>query len=565
MNENLISSDLISKDDDKNEMNHNDEIKSSNNSEKKRNKAIINQITEIINKYQANKQKEEMACEELLNYIKDNNINITEIKDYDNSTIIQYYCSNKQEYHLNCMFLCLEKLLEEKDMVPYLLNEDITKMNIFEISSDIGDIKIFRILKKYLKNNQSILNQLINENSDRTNIFHVAADKNKAISLLFYFSFYHKNNSYLNIKNRSSWTPLHIACYRGNYEFVQYLVNLGADINCPDNENKTPLFYAVQSDSIKIVKYLILCGANKKIKDKRNKIAIDFTSDKNIHDILEDKNIFRVAFKCETNYQSLKNHHRNILMVVLLIFMIILHLFIIIKYRISDFIHKCYDQNNFILELLLLIMNIIFEILGIVIYIFFQISGINKKNNINNKNPNNNKFCIKENGIEYYEMFKYNENICVKCQRVKEMNTQHCIACDICIDNFDHHCFFLNCCIYNNNKIYFKIFLVEILITVFLNLLTSLIFFMDFIKYPKIYYGIIYNKSEFDKNGLYDFIIYALDILYFVTALFFILASIIPFLFGLITEKCSKNKNKNAIKNKPNAPLLPINTDANKV
>ena len=379
MNENLISSDLISKDDDKNEMNHNDEIKSSNNSEKKRNKAIINQITEIINKYQTNKQKEEMACEELLNYIKDNNINITEIKDYDNSTIIQYYCSNKQEYHLNCMFLCLEKLLKEKDMVPYLLNEDITKMNIFEISSDIGDIKIFRILKKYLKNNQSILNQLINENSDRTNIFHVAADKNKAISLLFYFSFYHKNNSYLNIKNRSSWTPLHIACYRGNYEFVQYLVNLGADINCPDNENKTPLFYAVQSDSIKIVKYLILCGANKKIKDKRNKIAIDFTSDKNIHDILEDKNIFRVAFKCETNYQSLKNHHRNILMVVLLIFMIILHLFIIIKYKISDFIHKCYAQNNFILELLLLIMNIIFEILGIVIYIFFQISGINKK------------------------------------------------------------------------------------------------------------------------------------------------------------------------------------------
>ena len=121
-------------------------------------------------------------------------------------------------------------------------------------------------------------------------------------------------------------------------------------------------------------------------------------------------------------------------------------------------------------------------------------------------------------------MFKYNENICVKCQRVKEMNTQHCIACDICIDNFDHHCFFLNCCIYNNNKIYFKIFLVEILI-------------------------------------IYDFIIYALDILYFVTALFFILASIIPFLFGLITEKCSKNKNKK----KPNAPLLPINTDANKV
>ena len=59
--------------------------------------------------------------------------------------------------------------------------------------------------------------------------------------------------------------------------------------------------------------------------------------------------------------------------------------------------------------------------------------------------------------------------------------------------------------------------------------------------------------------------IYVLDILYFVTALFFILSSIISFLFGLITEKCSKNKNKKTIKNKPNEPLLPFNTDANKV
>ena len=59
----------------------------------------------------------------------------------------------------------------------------------------------------------------------------------------------------LNLRSASSWTPLHIACYRGNYEFVQYLVNLGADIDCKDNDNKTPLFYAVQSDNIRIVKY----------------------------------------------------------------------------------------------------------------------------------------------------------------------------------------------------------------------------------------------------------------------------------------------------------------------
>ena len=561
MNENLISS--SSTNDDKSDISQNEEIKSNINLDKNNNKIIINQINEIINKYKTTKQKEEIACEELLKFIKDNNINITEIKDLENSTIIQYYCSTKQDYHLNCIFLCLEKLMQEKDMIAYMFNEDFSKMNIFEISSDIGDIKIFRILKKYLKDNQMILNQLINSNDNKRNIFHIAADKNKVMSLLFFYSFYYNNTSYLNLRSASSWTPLHIACYRGNYEFVQYLVNLGADIDCKDNDNKTPLFYAVQSDNIRIVKYLVLNGANKKIKDNKNKMAIDYTSDKNIYDVLEDKSIFRVAFKCEINYQSLKNHHRNILMIVLLLLTIIIHSFIIIKYKSSNFIHKCYHKLDvsFSFELSLLIMNIIFGILGIVIYIFFQIKKKNYKNNTVNKISNNNKFCLKENGIEYYEMFKYNENICVKCQRVKEMNTQHCIACDICIDNFDHHCFFLDTCIYNKNKKYFKIFLVEILITVVLNLITSLVFFIDFIKYPEIYYGIIYNKAEFDKNRFFDFLIYTLDILYFSLTLFFILASIIPFLFDVISDKklCSKKKHKETVNNnKTNAPLLPI-------
>ena len=143
------------------------------------------------------------------------------------------------------------------------------------------------------------------------------------------------------------------------------------------------------------------------------------------------------------------------------------------------------------------------------------------------------------------------------------MNTQHCIACDICIDNFDHHCFFLNCCIYKNNKIYFKLFLVEILITVLINLLTSFVFFIDFIKYPKIYYGVIYNDEDFDKNGFYDFLIYFLDIIYFSAALYFILASIIPFIVNLIPKKkahsIKNNKNSDNSCYKSNSPLLPIN------
>ena len=556
MNEDISNN--TSTNDDKNEINSNSEIDNENKEIKIKNNAAINEITQILSKHKKNKEKEDFVSEEIVKYIKENNININEIKDEDDSTIIQKYCREGEDYYLKCMLLCLEKLMDENKLNQYLLNENTTKMNIFEISCEMGEIKIFRILQKYLKGNQFILNHLINDNNDgKTTIFHIAADKNKIISLLFFYSFYYNNISCLNIKNKSTWTPLHIACYKGNYEFVQYLVNLEVDINSKDNENKTPLFYTIQSHSSKIIKYLILSGANKKIKDNRNKMAIEYSNDKIINDILEDKSIFDIAFKCQTQYKSLKNHHRNIYMLLLLIFMIFFHLFLIIKYKSSNFLQKCYQEKNFSLEFSLLILNIIFQICGILIYIFFQYT---KKARNTKNNNNNNKFCIRENGIEYYEMFKYNENICVKCQRVKEMNTKHCIACDVCIECFDHHCFFLNACIYYKNKKYFKIFLYEILITVFLNLFTSLIFFIDIIKYPKIYYGIITNDIEIKKNGFYDFIIYLLDILYLCLALFFILASIIPYIFDFIYRKkiLSKSKVENTSNDKAKALLIPM-------
>ena len=560
MNENLISSNSTNEDISSEEITHSNFIPT--NPELIKNKTIINQITEILNNCKKNKQKEELTCEEILNFIKNNNINITEIKNVENSTLIQIYCCKSEDYNLKCMLLCMDKLLNEKEIESYMLNEDSSKMNIFEMSSEIGDLKIFRLLKKYLKDNKNILNHLINIRSEgKINLFHIAADNNKIISLLFFYSFYYNNTSYLNLKNKSSLTPLHIACYRGNYEFVQYLVNLGADIDCIDSDGKTPLFYAVQSSNVKITKFLILSGANKKIKDNKNKTVIELTSDKDIYNILENKNIFRIAFKCETNFQSLKNHHRNIFMLILLIFLIIFHLYIIIKYKASNFTKKCCENKNFSFEISLLIMNIIFEIFCILIYIFFQLLKKKKLDN-NNKNINYNKFCIRENGIEYYEMFKYNENICVKCQRVKELNTQHCIACDMCIDNFDHHCFFLNICIDNSNKKYFYLFLAESLFTIIVNLLTSFVFFIDFVKFSKIYYGLIYNDITFERTIIFDFIIYILDILYFLLSLFLILSSIIPFIFYVESKKKLKSEEKKNNSNKSDAPLLPINTNS---
>ena len=523
--------------------------------------SIISDITSILNVSKKEKEKEEEVCDKILKYINEGNIDIIKLKDDKNYTIIQKYCLNKEDYHLKCILLCLEKNMSEEQIIKYLLNNDnIDGMNIFEICSDVGELKIFRILKKYLMDNIELLKYLINDNKHgKANIFHYAANKNKINSLLFFYSFYYNNNihkSILDLKNILSQTPLHICCNQGFYNFSQVLINLGADMNCLDKDKKTPLFYAVQSNSIKIIKFLIISGADKYIKDHKGRLAINYTKDINAINILENKSWFDIACKCKTQFQNLHSHHRHIVMIISLIFTTLFHLYIAIKYKISDFLKKCQFDIDFSFDFIILIIIATLEFLGICFFIFFQFIKT-KKININNSKYSK-KFCLYESGIEYYEMFKYNENICVKCRRVREMNTIHCISCNVCIDEFDHHCFFLNACINRNNSVYFKIFTIEILITVCANVFISVKFFINLIKEPKIYYGIVLNKCNFNKNKykFIDYIIYTIDAVYFIVCLYTILCSAIPLMINLIKRK--RKENNLNIKDKAKAPLLPI-------
>ena len=521
---------------------------------------IINNIKSILSKNKSIKQKEEKVYEELCQYIKNEKVEITKIKDSENYTIIQRFCLDCEDYYLRYIFYYLDKELDENEFHNYVLeNENISGRNIFEISSEIGEIKIFRILKKYLEKNINLLKFLINDyKNGKKNIFHISANNNKIISLLFFYSFYYNNKihtSVLNIKNKSSQTPLHIACRFGFYNLVKYLVDMGANMNSIDKENKTPLFYAVKSKNLQIVKFLIISGADKNIKDINGMKAINYAEDRNILNVLEDKSYFDIICKCKTQYISIKINHRNIVMIVLLIFFILFHGYIVIKYKLSGFLANCNYNINLSIDYILLIINIIFQFFSLFIYFYFQITKTKKENKNNNKNIN--KFCIKENGIEYYEIFKYNENLCVICGRVKDLSTQHCIACDVCVDGFDHHCFFLNTCITRKHLTCFKIFEVEIVFTLVLNLTTSIIFFIDMYKEPKIYYGFIFDDCNFskDKYKFVDYLIFIVDVLYFVFCLFTISVSAVPFIVNKVKKKLEKNKLN---LKKISSPLLPI-------
>ena len=501
----------------------NEEVQPKQDPEKVKNKKLVKELTDLISENESSNQSEEKATNILLSYIKDNKINIVNVYDVSNCTLAHKYCSERKYFHLKVLLSSLEKLLEGKEQLnSYLLHEDVTHMNIFETSSELGEYQIFKILTKYLEFNPKLISSIVSQ--EKNNIFHIAATENKIISLLFYYDFYKNDPFIFNKHNKSSWSPLHLACYKGNYEFVQSLVNLGADINFVDKDNKNALFYAVESGDIRVVKYLILTGINKNQLDKSNKKAIDYNTKKEINLVLSDKTLIDTMIKCETNYQSLKGHHEHIILLILLGLITLIQ--IIIALRKSSIIN-CF-KLNFTPDLIILVIDIIFEILCISLYVFVAIKSYLKNSLISNN-------LIDEEKL--YELYNNNPSLCVKCKKVMASDTQHCIACDKCIEHWDHHCFWLNTCIEKSNKIYFDIFLMQLLIIILSNLFTIIFFFVDLVKYPAFFIQIFSNKCVENSFGLLSIICLILILASLVLDLFFFFGSFLPYLLDFIKEK----------------------------
>ncbi|KAL4485041.1 hypothetical protein ABPG72_014561 [Tetrahymena utriculariae] len=91
-----------------------------------------------------------------------------------------------------------------------------------------------------------------------------------------------------NIKGPEGLSPLHIACFHQKEQFILKLLAFGADIDIKTSIGITPLHIAAESNNPKIIR--ILLDRNPKINsmDQDGKTAIDYCSDKNCRDILEE-------------------------------------------------------------------------------------------------------------------------------------------------------------------------------------------------------------------------------------------------------------------------------------
>jgi len=84
-----------------------------------------------------------------------------------------------------------------------------------------------------------------------------------------------KDNTLINQKNKSGFTPLTLACYNGNKEIIPFLLDKGAEINTLSDMG-TALMAASYKGNNDIVKILIEKGANVNIADDKGVTALHY-------------------------------------------------------------------------------------------------------------------------------------------------------------------------------------------------------------------------------------------------------------------------------------------------
>ena len=130
------------------------------------------------------------------------------------------------------------------------------------------------------------------------------------------------NPKAFNVINENGFSPLILACYRGNNEVAKFIIAQGvdinaksdmgsalmacivkgnneiaqliinnkADLNITDNQGTTALMYAVQFKNKEIIQLLLANHANKDLKDNKGKTAFEyavFSNDEAIINLLK--------------------------------------------------------------------------------------------------------------------------------------------------------------------------------------------------------------------------------------------------------------------------------------
>ena len=386
------------------------------------------EFLEAINKNETEKAK---------SYIS--SLNVWQIKDENGLTPL-HYSVFKDNFELSTIIINEVKkgLGISKSKIANFINEKTNEgYTALHYAVSNGNIEMVKLLKEYGAKFEEVTNK-------GKNVVHIASEANKPTMLLYLLL-----NEPLDIftldENGSS--PLHLACYSGSFEVVNYLLRLKADINAMDKEKMTPLFLAVDNNRENIVRILLMNQADKNLPNKKNEYPIDIARKKNLVNIIEflrDKNYNPLCtLEFPTKYIQPSDFYNKLITATIVITELII--FILVLPFLEEIYHMYLNLASFILCLLS--------------YILFMM-----------KNPGylKNTSLIKECGGEdnnkplrtLLEKGVQLENYCPKCYIENRNNITHCLICDKCVCEMSHHCFWFNKCIGKNNKLFYLLFIV---------------------------------------------------------------------------------------------------------
>lgn len=159
------------------------------------------------------------------------------------------------------------------------------------------------MLKKYFYLIAVILPFCANSQSvDAKNIFDVA----RSGTSLEAKTLFQNNPKVVNEINGAGYSPLILACYRGNTEVAAYLINNGADLNY-NNEMGTPLLAAVVKNNVAIVKLLLEKNANIEAKDANGTTALIYAA------MFKNHEICQLLIQAKANYGTKDNRGNSAL------------------------------------------------------------------------------------------------------------------------------------------------------------------------------------------------------------------------------------------------------------
>ncbi|XP_028858671.1 ankyrin repeat and EF-hand domain-containing protein 1 isoform X2 [Denticeps clupeoides] len=117
----------------------------------------------------------------------------------------------------------------------------------------------------------------------------------------------------VNATDQFRWTPLHHACHAGQLDIIELLIKAGANVDSPALNGATPLMRAIESCRPCCVDYLIKAGANVTAKNKKEEncldIALTYTDTRTV-ELIQAKLDSVPKAKDNKNSRTAKVQHR---------------------------------------------------------------------------------------------------------------------------------------------------------------------------------------------------------------------------------------------------------------